>query len=262
MGDEETNPPVLSRSELERYNRQILIPNIGFQGQRRLKSSRVVVVGVGGLGCPASIYLAAAGVGMITLIDKGRFNLSDLNRQILAGYDDIGRLKVEVARDRIKELNPDVEVKTLTIEVDREAFREIVREADVVVDGLDNWRGRFIVNECCVMEGKPYIHAGVSGLSGQITTIIPGEGPCLRCIIPRDPPEVDVVPVLGATPALLASLQVMETVKLVTGFGRPLVGRMLFIDGEDMSFESVEVKRNPDCPVCGKLQGRAKDSGC
>jgi len=244
---------MLSERELERYDRQIMIPGIGIEGQERLKSTTVAVVGVGGLGCPASLYLAAAGFGRIILIDEGRFELSNLNRQIHGWQRDIGRLKVEAAKEKLTALNPDVEVEMQTIKLTEENVDEALGEADIVVDGLDNWRTRFLVNEHCVRHRKPFIHAGVRALYGQMTTIKPGEGPCLRCIFPQNPPEAERFPVLGATPALFAALQVIEAVKLVTGIGRPLVGRLLFFDGEEMRFEIVDVERNQDCPTCGYL---------
>jgi len=241
----------LSHSELERYDRQILISNLGTDGQKRLKAAKVAVAGVGGLGCPTSIYLAAAGIGKIILLDSERFELSDLNRQILGWEKDIGRFKAEVAKEKLDAANSQIEVEAVVVEITKENVQNVMEDADVVVDGQDNWKTRFILNEYCVTQNVPFVHAGVSALHGQITTIVAGKGPCLRCIFPKDPPEREKIPVLGATPALFASLQVMETVKLVTGIGRPLVGRMLFVDGREMVFETMEVKRNVKCPVCG-----------
>ena len=241
----------LSHSELERYDRQILISGLGTDGQKRLKAAKVAVAGVGGLGCPASIYLAAAGIGKIVLLDNERFEFSDLNRQILGWEKDIGRFKAEVAKEKLEALNSGIEVKAAFVEITKDNVQNVMEDVDVVVDGQDNWKTRFILNEYCVTHNVPFVHAGVSALHGQITTIVPSEGPCLRCIFPKDPPEREKIPVLGATPALLASLQVMETVKLVTGIGRPLVGRMLFVDGREMVFETMEVKRNVKCSVCG-----------
>lgn len=243
----------VSPSELERYSRQILISSLGLEGQKRLKASKVVVAGLGGLGCPASLYLAAAGIGKITLVDKGKFKLSDLNRQILCWHQDLGQSKAQVAKAKLKALNPEVKVEALVKEITNDSVGDIIEHADVVIDGLDNWRTRFIVNEYCVTKGIPFIHAGVSALHGQMTTIVPGEGPCLRCIFPSTPSETERVPVLGATPALLAALQVMETIKLITRMGEPLVGRLLFLNGEEMVFETVKMKRIGDCPVCGSL---------
>jgi molybdopterin/thiamine biosynthesis adenylyltransferase len=240
----------LSPSELERYNRQMLISDLGSEGQRKLKTSKVVVAGIGGLGCLSSLYLAAAGVGKVILVDKGKFKLSDLNRQILCWQRDIGLLKSKVAKDKLEALNPEIHVEALVAEITKESAYDVIGGADVVVDGLDNWRTRFVLNDYCVTQGIPFVHAGVSALHGQMITIVPGKGPCLRCVFPKEPPEVEKIPVLGATPALLAALQVIDVIKLVTGLGKPLVGRMLFLNGKEMEFETVEMKRNPKCPIC------------
>jgi molybdopterin/thiamine biosynthesis adenylyltransferase len=241
----------LSTSELERYNRQMLISGWGIEGQRKLKASKVVVTGLGGLGCHASLYLAAAGVGKVTLVDKGKFKLSNLNRQVLCGQREIGRFKAEVAKEKLEGLNPEIEVEAIVAEITKNNVYDVIGDTDVVIDGMDNWRTRFVINEYCVTQGTPFIHAGVSALHGQMLTIAPGKSPCLRCIFPKVPPEVKRVPVLGATPALLAAFQVMEAVKLVTGIGEPLAGRMLFVNGREMAFETVEIKRRVDCPICG-----------
>jgi molybdopterin/thiamine biosynthesis adenylyltransferase len=243
----------LSPSELERYERQMLISGWGTEGQKKLKATKVAVAGMGGLGCPASIYLTAVGVGKVILIDKEKFELNNLNRQILGSQKNIGKAKAEVAKEQLEALNFEVEVKAVVAEITKENVHNVIGNVDVVLDGQDNWKTRFIINEYCVTHNIPFIHAGVSALHGQITTVVPGEGPCLRCIFPKDPPELEKIPVLGATPALFASLQVMETVKLITTIGKPLVGRMVFVDGEEMVFETVEVKRNVECSVCGNL---------
>ena len=242
----------LTPSELERYERQMLIPGWGLDGQKKLKAAKVAVAGIGGLGCPASIYLTAVGIGKIILIDKEKFELNNLNRQVLGWQNDIGKFKAEAAKEKLEELNSEIEIEAVVAEISKENARNVIGDVDVVVDGQDNWKTRFIINEYCVTNKIPFIHAGVSSLHGQMTTILPGKGPCLRCIFPKEPPEVEKIPVLGATPALLASLQVMETVKLVTKIGKPLVGRILFVNGEEMVFETVTVKRNVECPVCGK----------
>jgi molybdopterin/thiamine biosynthesis adenylyltransferase len=229
----------LSRSELERYDRQMLVPGWGEDGQKKLKSAKVVVAGAGGLGCPASIYLAAAGVGKLVVIDKEEFELSNLNRQILGWQKDIGRLKAEVVAEKLRALNPEVEVKPLVVEITGENIRELIHNADVVVDAME--------------KGIPFVHAGIFGLYGQMMTIMPGKGPCLRCLLPETPKEVRRFPVPGVTPALFAMLQVMETLKLIIGFGETLAGRMLLLDGEGMSFTVVNVERRPECPICANL---------
>jgi len=243
----------LSPSELERYGRQIQISGWGMEGQEKLKAAKVAVIGIGGLGCPTSIYLTAVGVGKIILIDNEKFELNNLNRQILCLQRDIGKSKAKVAKEKLEALNSEIEVEAVVAEITRDNVHNLIGDVDVIVDGQDNWKTRFIMNEYCVTRGIPFVHAGVSAMHGQMTTIVPGKGPCLRCIFPKDPPEVEEIPVLGATPALFASLQVMEAIKLVTGIGRLLVGRMLFASGEEMAFETVEVKRNIRCPVCGGL---------
>ncbi|MCS7120550.1 MAG: HesA/MoeB/ThiF family protein [Nitrososphaerota archaeon] len=237
----------------ERYQRQILIDGWGVEGQRKLRAATVAVVGVGGLGCTSSIQLVVTGVGKLILIDHDKVSLSDLNRQILYSSPDVGKYKVEVASVKLRLLNPDVQVEAYVESVDEENVSFLLKDAEVIVDGLDKWKTRFIINDYCLERRVPFVHAGVSGFCGQISTILPGKGPCLRCIFPQEPAEKDVVPVLSATPALLASLQAMEVIKLLLGIGKPLIGKLLFIDGEESSFEVIDVKINPNCPVCGKM---------
>jgi molybdopterin/thiamine biosynthesis adenylyltransferase len=242
----------ISPSELNRYDRQILISELGLEGQRKLKKSKIVVVGVGGLGCTASLFLAAAGVGKIILVDKGKFKRSDLNRQILCWGENLGQFKSQVAKAKLKSLNSEIEVEALVAEITSNSVARIIEDANVVVDGLDNWKTRFIINKYCVTQGTPFIHAGVSALHGQMITILPGKGPCLRCIFPKTPSEAKRIPVLGATPALLATLQAMEAIKLVAEIGEPLIGRLLFVSGREMTFETINMKKTDDCPVCGE----------
>lgn len=244
---------VLSKSERERYDRQMLLTGWGTEGQERLKSAKVVVVGVGGLGCPAAIYLAAAGVGDLVVLDKDVFELSNLNRQILGWQSDVGRPKAEAAAEKLRALNPEIAVKSLVVEITEENIHALIQDATVVVDALDNWRTRFIINEACVKQRLPLVHAGIFGLYGQIMTVIPGKGPCLHCLLPETQEEASLFPVLGATPALFATLQVMEVIKLIVGFGKLLTGRLLLFDGENMAFTEVNIERRLDCPVCGHL---------
>ncbi|MEM2094360.1 MAG: HesA/MoeB/ThiF family protein, partial [Candidatus Bathyarchaeia archaeon] len=233
-----------------RYNRQMLLNGWGEEGQLRLKNAKVTIAGTGGLGCPAAIYLAAAGVGCLQLLDNDQFELSNLNRQILGWESDIGRPKTVAVREKLLALNSDIEVEARQVEITSNNICDLIRDSNVVVDAMDNWKTRFIINKGCVESRVPLVHAGIHGMSGQITTIIPGKGPCLSCILPREPPEIRPFPVVGATPGLLAMLQVMETIKLIVGIGKPLVGKLLIFSGEDMSFSTVEVLRNPQCPVC------------
>ena len=242
----------LTKLELERYNRQMLILGWGKEGQGKLKAAKVVVAGAGGLGCPAALYLAAAGVGKLTVVDKGSFELSNLNRQILGWHRDVGQTKSESVAEKLRAFNPYIEIKPITLEITQNNIHELIRNASVVVDAMDNWETRFIINKGCVEKRIPFIHSGIFGLYGQLTTIIPDRGPCLQCIFPKTPKEHTNFPVLGATPALFATLQVMETIKLIVGFGKTLVGRMLFFDGENMDFSIFNVEKRPECPICSK----------
>jgi molybdopterin/thiamine biosynthesis adenylyltransferase len=242
-----------SSAELERYDRQIRIKGLGKSGQSKLKKARVIVMGAGGLGCPASFYLVAAGVGHVAVVDKEIVELSNLNRQVLHWSDDIGRPKGVSMAEKLRQLNPEVTVEPLQKVVTTNNARQIIKGFTVVVDALDNWRTRFLLNKACVKEKIPFVHAGVHGLYGQITTILPGKGPCLQCILPKIPPEEEKFPVLGAAVGTLGLLEALETIKLVTGLGEPLIGRMLHFDGEAMSFQEIKVERRTTCPVCGSL---------
>jgi len=241
----------LSEAEVERYCRQMLIEGWGEEGQRRLKRASVAVIGVGGLGSPVSIYLAAAGVGKLVLVDMGNVELSNLNRQVLHWSRDIGRPKVESAKEKIEELNPEVSVEAINERVNEDNVHEIIRKANVVVDAMDNFASRMLVNKACVNEGRVFVHAGVYGFQGQLTTIIPQEGPCLQCIFPHPPPAEEVIPVAASTPGVLGCMQTNEVIKVITGIGKPLVGRLLIYDGEEPRFMIVEVRRSKECPVCG-----------
>lgn len=243
----------LSERELNRYNRQMMIKGWGVEGQVKLKKARVVVVGSGGLGSPILIYLAAAGFGEIVVVDKDKFELSNLNRQILGWEKDVGTAKSISAAEKLKSMNSDISILPRVIEISQENVEDIIDKADIVVDALDNWDTRFTVNKACVEKRIPFVHAGIYGLSGQVTTIIPGKGPCLRCIIPRKPKEAGVFPVVGVTPGLFAMIEVMEVFKIIIGFGEPLVGKILVFNGEDMSFNKFDVSRNPACTVCGSV---------
>ena len=243
----------LSSAELERYDRQIRINGLGKTGQTKLKKARVMVAGAGGLGCPASLYLVAAGVGYVAVVDKETVELSNLNRQILHWSNDIGRPKSVSMMEKLRQLNPEVKVEAVQKVLTTHNARQLVKGFTVVIDALDNWRTRFLLNQACVKEKIPFVHAGIHGLYGQITTILPGKGPCLQCILPKIPPEEEKFPVLGATPGALGLLEALETIKIITGLGEPLVGRMLHFDGETMSFQEIKVERRRDCPACGSL---------
>ena len=243
----------LTPDEMERYDRQIRIKGLGKNGQLKLKRARVMVAGAGGLGCPASLYLVAAGVGYLAIVDKETVELSNLNRQVLHWGDDVGKLKSVSVLEKLHQLNPGVEVEAVPRVITPINARELVHGFTVVVDGMDNWRTRFVLNEACVRENVPFVHAGVHSLYGQITTVLPGEGPCLQCVLPKIPPEEEKFPILGSTAGTLGLLEASETIKIITGIGEPLVGRMLHFDGETMRFQEIKVERRTDCPVCGSL---------
>ena len=210
------------------------------------------MAGLGGLGSPASIYLAAAGVGHITIIDAERVERSNLNRQVLHWEPDIGQSKVKSASEKLRAINSSIKVDGIFVKINSENVDQLIKRADVVVDGTDNYQTRYLLNETCVRNRIPFIHGAVEGLVGQVMTILPGKGPCLRCAIPKEPPKKPVFPVLGATPGVIGCLQAVEAIKLIVGVGKPLVGRMLIFNGTDMTFDEMKVNRDPDCRVCGR----------
>lgn len=242
---------MLTENELIRYGRQILHPAFGEEGQKRLKNSHVVVAGLGGLGCAASIYLACAGVGQLTIVDCDSVELGNLNRQVLYCDEDIGKHKTSVAAQKLAKLNPSIELVPVDEQISPENVQRIIRGANAVLDGMDNFEGRLALNYGCVAESIPFIHGGVSGLYGEVTTIIPGETPCFGCIFPTTPPKCEIASVFGVTPAIVATLQVMEAIKLLSGFGNSLAGRMLYINGTTMSFRTSALSIDPGCRICG-----------
>ncbi len=248
----------LSNSEMERYDRQMRISGWGEEDQKKLKQSKVVIMGVGGLGCPASIYLGAAGIGNLVLVDKENSELSNLKRQILHWQKDIGKPKVLSAKEKIGELNPEIKVEALKTEITEQNIDELASGATVIVDAMDNFKVRFMINEVSVKRGIPFIHAAIYGFQGQMTTIVPGKGPCLKCIFPVAPPEAERFPVAGVTPGMLGILQAAEAIKLILGIGEPLIGRLLFFDLEDMTFITCEAKGDSNCPVCKEHRAKRK----
>ena len=242
---------MLDETELIRYARQIKIPDFGPEGQLKLKSARVVVAGVGGLGGYSSLSLASAGVGHLTVIDHGLVELSNLNRQVLYRDGDLGKAKADLARERLSQVNPLIDIVSIRLKIAGENAMELISGAHVVVDGMDNFPGRMILNAACFKAGVPFVYGGIYGLKGMVTTIIPGKTPCLACMTSVPHEVQEGVPVLGAIPALIGSIQALETVKLLTGIGRPLAGKLLSFDGELGQWFSHGTLKRDSCPVCG-----------
>ncbi|PYK66837.1 MAG: molybdenum cofactor biosynthesis protein MoeB [Verrucomicrobia bacterium] len=258
MHDESSGATQFSPEELQRYSRHLIMPEVTLDGQRRLKTARVLCIGAGGLGSPVALYLAAAGVGKIGIVDFDDVDLSNLQRQILHGTKDIGRAKLESARDRLRDINPEIEIELHNCRFSSENATELVSGYDVVVDGSDNFPTRYLSNDVCVFERKPNVYGSVFRFEGQTTVFAPHlGGPCYRCLFPEPPPP-DSVPncaqagVLGVLPGIIGMLQAIETIKLIIGIGEPLVGRLLHFDALKVKFRELNLRRDPQCPVCGE----------
>jgi len=241
----------LNSSEKERYARQMIITDWGEAGQQRIKNSTVFVAGAGGLGSPVAVYLAAAGLGTLRICDCGEPELSNLNRQILHSESDIGINKAISAEASIKLLNPNVRVEPITDRITEDTVEAIVGDADIIVDCLDNFEARHILNEFAVKKTLPFIHAGIHGLSGQVTFIHSPETPCLSCFFPGVVPK-QVFPVVGVTPGIIGTIEATEVLKWIVGIGDNLKNQLLIWDGDTMDFQKIAIKKDPDCPVCGK----------
>ena len=248
--------PDLSRDEISRYARHLIIPDVGIDGQKRLKAARVLLVGAGGLGSPLALYLAAAGVGHLGLVDFDVVDVTNLQRQILHGTKDVGRSKLASARERIADINPFVELTTYETALTSKNALGIIEKYDIVADGTDNFPTRYLVNDACVMLGKPNVYGSVFRFEGQASVFSTKDGPCYRCLFPEPPPP-GMVPscaeggVLGVLPGLVGTIQATEAIKLILGIGEPLVGRLLLVDALRAQFRTVKVRRNPTCPMCG-----------
>ncbi len=240
----------LTTDDLARYKRQISFNPFGEHGQVRLRRAHVLVAGVGGLGSPVAFYLACAGIGKLTLLDHENVELSNLNRQILYTEFDIGQPKVHCAARRLRELNATVDVIPCMTKITSENVTDLLKGVDIVIDCLDSIQGRLVLNKGCVEARIPLIHGGLEGMMGEITTIIPGKTPCLACIFPSKAQSVPSLPVFGCTAGIVASLQVMEAIKLLAGFGKLLEGRMLYIRGEEMQFNLITIAKKRGCEVC------------
>jgi adenylyltransferase/sulfurtransferase len=244
---------MLTRSERERYDRQIIIRGVGEAGQEKLKRAKIVIVGAGGLGSPISIYLAAAGVGTMRIIDHGSVELSNLNRQILHWDEDIGRKKAISAAEKLRRLNPEVKVEAIEAEITEGNATQLVAGFDLIVDALDNLPTRYLLNKVAVEQRMPFFHGAVYGFEGRVLTIIPGKSACLRCIYKRTIPA-EKFPVIGVTPALIGCIQAAEVIKYIVGLGELLTNRLLIYDGLNLKFTELEVARDPDCDHCGHLK--------
>ena len=242
---------MITDEERRRYARQILM--IGEAGQEKLKAARVLVAGAGGLGTVISLYLAAAGVGHLRIIDCDVVETSNLNRQILHWSGDIGRPKTASVKEKLAALNPLIRIETVSGRIAEESIEEMAMGCDLIVDAMDNFPTRYLLNRTAVEEGIPFIHGAVRGFFGQATTVLPGKSPCLRCLFPVSPPQ-EVFPIIGATCGVIGATEATEAIKLLTGQGEPLAGRLFLWDGLALSADSITVERDPTCPVCGRLK--------
>ena len=247
----------LSNEEIARYSRHLIMPEVALDGQKKLKQARVLTIGAGGLGAPLAMYLAAAGVGTLGIVDFDVVDESNLQRQIIHGTSDVGRPKMESARDRIKDINPNVNVEGFEEPLSSENALDIFEDFDIIVDGTDNFPTRYLVNDACVLSGKPNVYGSIFRFEGQASVFYAEEGPCYRCLYPEPPPP-GLVPscaeggVLGILPAAIGTIQATETAKLILGIGEPLIGRLLLYDALGMSFREMKLRKDPNCPVCGE----------
>jgi adenylyltransferase/sulfurtransferase len=254
-------PTVKERSftpeQMQRYSRHFMVPEVGEKGQAKLLEAKALLVGAGGLGCPTGLYLAAAGVGTIGIVDADYVDLSNLQRQILHGTSDVGRPKTQSAIETLSELNPGCKIVPYQTRLSSENVMEIIRDYDVIVNGCDNFPTRYLLNDACVFLKKPIVDGSIYRFEGQATVYMPGEGPCYRCLYPEPPPP-GMVPscadagVLGVLPGMVGVIQATEAIKLIIGQGEPLVGRLLIYDALEMTFHTLKVRRDPACPVCGE----------
>ncbi|MFZ6028086.1 MAG: molybdopterin-synthase adenylyltransferase MoeB [Chloroflexota bacterium] len=248
--------PDLSRQEILRYSRHLLIPEVGLEGQRKLKAAAVLVIGTGGLGSPVALYLAAAGIGRLGLVDFDIVDETNLQRQVIHGTATVGELKVESARRRLLDLNPDIQVDTYNEPFTSENARRIAAGYDILLDGTDNFPTRYLTNDLCVLTGKPNVYGSIFRFDGQVSVFDARRGPCYRCLFPEPPPP-GLVPscaeggVLGILPGTIGTLQATEAIKLILGIGEPLIGKLLLYNALEMSFDFVKLKKNPNCKVCG-----------
>ena len=245
-----------TNEQLERYSRHIILQEVGVKGQKKLLNARVLIIGAGGLGAPAALYLAAAGVGTIGIVDADEVDLSNLQRQVIHTTNDVGKAKVKSAAETMEAINPDVTVKTYRTFVDSSNIMDLIKDYDFIIDGTDNFPAKFLINDACVMAEKPFSHAGIIRFKGQLMTYVPGEGPCYRCVF-KNPPPKDAVPtckqagVIGAMGGVIGSLQAMEAIKYIIGKGDLLTGKLLTYDALKMEFHTIKLPKDDHCAVCG-----------
>ena len=245
-----------TNEQLERYSRHIILQEVGVKGQKKLLNASVLIIGAGGLGAPAALYLAAAGVGTIGIVDADEVDLSNLQRQFIHTTNDVGKAKVKSAAETMEAINPDVTVKTYRTFVDSTNIMDLIKDYDFIIDGTDNFPAKFLINDACVMAGKPFSHAGIIRFKGQLMTYVPGEGPCYRCVF-KNPPPKDAVPtckqagVIGAMGGVIGSLQAMEAIKYIIGKGELLTGKLLTYDALKMEFHTIKLPKDHHCAVCG-----------
>ena len=250
------NQITLSQSEIARYSRHLIMPEVGMEGQKKLKAARILLIGAGGLGSPLGLYLAAAGVGRIGLVDFDVVDFSNLQRQVLHGTPDVGRPKLHSARDRLQAINPEVKIDLYETRLTSANAISIIEPYDIVIDGTDNFQTRYLVNDACVLLDKPNVYGSIFRFDGQASVFYPPAGPCYRCLYPEPPPPGEVPScaeggVLGILPGLIGCIQATEAVKLILGKGSPLIGRLLQYDALQMRFQEFKVRRNKQCPLCG-----------
>jgi adenylyltransferase/sulfurtransferase len=239
----------LTDYDLKRYDRQMLIRGFGEEGQRKLKSATAFVAGCGGLGSPIAMYLAAAGVGTLVIADMDIVDLSNLNRQILHWDSNVGEDKVKSAYEKLVQINPSINVVPFLGRIDENNVLELTKDCDIIMDAMDNFETRYLLNRAALYHNIPMVHGSIWGLEGRVTTLVPGKTPCLECIFPKAPPK-ETFPVLGATPGVIGTIQVTEAIKVLTGIGQTLENRLLVYDGEYMEFHEIKIASNPDCSAC------------
>lgn len=245
----------LTQEEIQRYSRHLILPEVGVEGQEKLKAAKILMIGAGGLGSPLALYLAAAGIGTLGIVDDDVVDFSNLQRQVAHGTKDVGRPKVDSAMESIADINPNVKVIPIRERLTRENITRILKDYDFIIDGTDNFQTRYLVNDACVFAKKPFVYGSIYRFEGQATVFWPGKGPCYRCLF-AEPPPPDLAPscaeggVLGILPGLIGVIQATEAIKLILGKGDLLIGRLLLVDTMRMDFRQVKFRRNPECPVC------------